>query len=60
MSVRPGSRLTIDSYHYDAVRPKETAIRFRLEEGVARALSGKGAEGAPRPAMREPTAAHIR
>jgi len=47
VSVRPGSRLTIDSYHYDAVRPKETAIRFRLEEGVARAISGKGAEAAP-------------
>jgi len=44
VSVRPGSRLTIDTYRYDAAHPKESAIRFKLEQGVARSIGGKGAE----------------
>ena len=46
VSVRPGSRLTIDTYRYDAAHPKESAIRFKLEQGVARSIGGKGAEAA--------------
>jgi len=46
VSVRPGSRLFIETYNYDAVRPQDSAIRFRLEQGVVRAISGKGAEAA--------------
>lgn len=46
VSVRPGSRLAIETYRYDAARPQESAIRFTLEQGVARAISGKGAEAA--------------
>ncbi len=46
VSVRPGSRLFIETYRYDAAHPENSAIRFRLEHGVARAISGKGAESA--------------
>ena len=46
VSVRPGSRLVIETYRYDPARPKDSAIRFTLELGVARAISGKGAEAA--------------
>jgi hypothetical protein len=46
VAVRPGSRLTIESYQYDASRPQDSTIRFRLEQGVVRAVSGKGAEAA--------------
>lgn len=46
VSVRPGSRLVIESYRYDAARPQDSAIRFRLEQGVVRSISGKGTEAA--------------
>ena len=46
VSVRPGSRLIIETYRYDPARPQDSAIRFTLERGVARAISGKGAEAA--------------
>jgi hypothetical protein len=46
VSVRPGSRLTVESYEYDAANPQQGAVRFRLESGVARAISGKIAENA--------------
>ena len=46
VSVRPGSRLVIETYRYDPARPKDSAIRFTLERGVARSISGKGAEAA--------------
>lgn len=46
VSVRPGSRLVVETYRYDAARPQDSAIRFTLEQGVARAISGKGAEAA--------------
>jgi hypothetical protein len=41
VSVRPGSRLFVETYRYDAANPQESAVRFRLEEGVVRAISGK-------------------
>ena len=46
VSVRPGSRLTIESYVYDPAKPQDNAVRFRLESGVARAISGRIAESA--------------
>jgi hypothetical protein len=46
VSVRPGSRLTVESYEYDAANPQAGSVRFRLESGVARAISGKIAESA--------------
>jgi hypothetical protein len=46
VSVRPGSRLTVESYRYDAAKPEDNAVRFRLESGVARAISGRVAESA--------------
>jgi hypothetical protein len=46
VSVRPGSRLTIESYVYDPAKPQDNAVRFRLEAGVARAISGKIAQTA--------------
>jgi hypothetical protein len=46
VSVRPGSRLTIEAYVYDPAKPQENAVRFRLESGVARAISGRIAESA--------------
>jgi hypothetical protein len=46
VSVRPSSRLTIESYVYDPAKPQDSAVRFRLESGVARAISGKIAQSA--------------
>lgn len=46
VSVRPGSRLHIETYRYDANLPQESAIRFRLEQGVVRSITGKGGEAA--------------
>jgi hypothetical protein len=46
VSVRPGSRLIIESYQYEPASPQEGAVRFRLESGVVRAISGKIAESA--------------
>jgi hypothetical protein len=47
VSVRPGSRLFIETYRYDSARPQDSVIRFNLERGVVRAISGKGAQAAP-------------
>jgi hypothetical protein len=46
VSVRPGSRLRIETYRYDAANPQDSAIRFQLEQGVARSITGKGGEAA--------------
>jgi len=46
VSVRPGSRLWIEDYRYDARQVSESTVRFKLEYGVARAISGAAAEGA--------------
>jgi hypothetical protein len=46
VAVRPGSRLTVESYDYDPAQPQNGSVRFRLESGVARAISGKIAESA--------------
>ena len=46
VSVRPGSRLTVEDYQYDAKQVSNSLVRFKLEYGVARAISGAAAEGA--------------
>lgn len=46
VSVRPGSRLRIETYRYDPANPQDSAIRFQLEQGVARSITGKGGEAA--------------
>jgi len=46
VSVRPSSRLVIEEYQYNPTRVAESQVRFRLETGVARAISGAAAEGA--------------
>lgn len=47
MSVRPSSRLLIEDYSApDAARPGSGAIRFQLEEGVVRSITGRWGESA--------------
>ena len=46
VSVRPNSRLQIQRYDYDPSRPSESVVKFELEEGVTRAISGKAAKEA--------------
>jgi hypothetical protein len=46
VSVRPTSRLLIEEYQYDAAHVAQSSVKFRLERGVTRAISGAAAEGA--------------
>ena len=46
VSLRPNSRLSIELYHYDSLNPENSAIRFNLEAGVVRSISGKATEAA--------------
>jgi hypothetical protein len=46
VSVRPGSRLWVEDYKYDPQHVSMSLVRFKLEYGVARAISGAAAEGA--------------
>ena len=46
VSVRPSSRLIIEEYQYNPAKVTESQVRFKLETGVARAISGAAAEGA--------------
>ena len=46
VSVRPQSRLRIEDYHYDAQTPGNNRIKFLLEEGVARSITGKAGAAA--------------
>jgi len=46
ISIRPESRLNIESYHYDQETPKNSEIRFYLHKGVLRSISGKATEAA--------------
>lgn len=44
VSIRPESRLRIESYHYDAANPDNNRIKFVLEKGVARSITGRAGE----------------
>jgi len=46
VSVRPDSRLEIDRYDYDPMAPERSTVRFTLEEGVTRSISGDAARSA--------------
>ena len=46
VSVRPDSRLEIVQYDYNADKPEQSAIKLNLEEGITRAISGRGASAA--------------
>lgn len=46
VSVRPSSRLTVEAYEYNPAQVTQSQVRFKLEAGIARAISGAAAEGA--------------
>lgn len=46
VSVRPSSTLDVVRYDYDASKPQNSAVKFELSEGVARAISGDAAKSA--------------
>ncbi len=46
VSVRPDSVLTVEAYQYDPDHPDRTAVKFDLEKGIARAISGDAAHQA--------------
>lgn len=46
VSVRPDSRLEIVRYEYDRANPSRSMVKFSLEEGVARSISGAAASTA--------------
>lgn len=46
VSVRAGSRLTVEAYQYDPARPQDSTIKMSLTEGVTRSITGRGGEAA--------------
>ena len=46
VSVRPVSRLHIESYAHSSDKPALSAIKFRLDEGVVRSITGSWGEAA--------------
>ena len=46
ISVRPTSRLVVENYHYNPLEVARSLVRFRLEKGITRAISGAAADGA--------------
>lgn len=46
MSLRPSSRLTIQEYSYHPEAPEKNRVHFKLEEGIARSISGQAAKDA--------------
>jgi len=46
ISVRPESRLYVESYIYDPLNPEKSSIRFYLQQGVLRSISGKATQAA--------------
>ena len=46
LSVRPASRLQIESYSHTPAQPQLGAIKFRLDEGVVRSITGAWGEAA--------------
>jgi len=46
VSVRPQSRLIIEQYHYNPDDPARSTVKFHLEHGVVRSISGKAAKAA--------------
>lgn len=46
LSVRPASRLQVENYSRNVEQPGLTAIKFRLDEGVVRSITGAWGEAA--------------
>jgi hypothetical protein len=46
ISVRPQSKLRIEEYRYDVATPANNRIKFVLEQGVARSITGRAGEAA--------------
>ena len=46
VSVRPASSLKIVEYRFDKSNPSASVVRFQLDQGVVRAISGQAAEAA--------------
>lgn len=46
VSLRPASILRINEYRFDAQNPTASSVKFELEQGVVRAISGQAAEAA--------------
>jgi len=46
LSVRPSSRLQVENYSRNVEQPDLTAIKFRLDEGVVRSITGTWGEAA--------------
>jgi hypothetical protein len=46
LSIRPSSRLHVESYNHSAQHSAGTAIKFRLDEGVVRSITGAWGEEA--------------
>jgi hypothetical protein len=44
--VRPASELHVDVWRYDPARPQDSQIKYTLDNGVARHVSGQGAKAA--------------
>jgi hypothetical protein len=44
--VRPSSDLHVDLWRYDPARPQDSTIKYTLDSGVARHVSGAGAKAA--------------
>lgn len=44
--VRPASELHVDMWRYDASKPQDSQIKYTLDNGVARHVSGQGAKSA--------------
>ena len=44
ISIRPQSRMQIESYSHNAQQPQLGAIKFKLEEGTARSITGTWGE----------------
>lgn len=58
VSVRPSSRLQIDSYSYSQTDTQASGIKFKLEEGVVRSITGEwGAAARDRFRLNTPVAA---
>ena len=46
LSLRPSSRLQVEDYSHSSAQPAITAIKFRLDEGVVRSITGAWGEAA--------------
>ena len=46
VAIRPQSRLRIEDFHYDPANPRENRIKFSLEQGTLRSITGRAGEAA--------------